>query len=62
MSSEEARKAIGDLSKENIDQRVRPASLSNELEEACTGLGKKMNSKQVANEAYSLLEGISIRN
>lgn len=41
-NSQEARKVIGDLSKDNIDLLVRPGGLSNELEEVRTGLGKKI--------------------
>lgn len=39
--SEEARKLIGDLSKENIDDLVRPSSLTIELEEVCTRLNPR---------------------
>lgn len=61
-TGEEARKVIGDLSKDNIDLLVRPAGLSDKLEEACTGLRKKICLRKVANEAYSRSEDISIRN
>lgn len=45
-NGQEARKVIGELSQDNIDLLVRPAGLSNELEEACAVLGKKMTSEK----------------
>lgn len=59
---QEARETIGDLSKENIDQLVRPAGLSDELEEVCAGPRKQMAWGKKANESYCRSEDISIRN
>lgn len=59
---EEARKVIGDLSRENIDLLVRPTGLSEQLEEASAHLGRIISLKYATNEASSRSEDISIRN